>query len=233
VLDYGCGYGGKAIAYAAQAQHVSGIEPVERHIAGARAFALAAGCGNVDFQVCGEHVIPYEDGSFDVVLSHDVLEHVDDPSRSMREIHRVLRPGGKAYLIFPPYDGAMSHHLDYMTRLPVLHWLFSARTLVSAVNTIIEERGKEAFGVEPQPAPKKSWCGRRKTLPGLNGLTLPQFKRLAADGFATEYLNLTIAGQARLNFVRSLVFDCIVGPAIRLGMREHFCTSVSAILTKA
>jgi SAM-dependent methyltransferase len=38
--------------------------------------------------------IPYDDGSFDVVLTHNVLEHVEDPGRLFQEVSRVLRPGG-------------------------------------------------------------------------------------------------------------------------------------------
>lgn len=42
--------------------------------------------------------LPYEDGSFDAVLSCGVLEHVGDPDASLDELHRVLRPGGTLYV---------------------------------------------------------------------------------------------------------------------------------------
>jgi SAM-dependent methyltransferase len=42
--------------------------------------------------------IPVDDASFDVVLCIQVLEHVDDPSQGIRELHRVTRPGGRVLL---------------------------------------------------------------------------------------------------------------------------------------
>jgi SAM-dependent methyltransferase len=42
--------------------------------------------------------LPFEDGSFDAVLSCGVLEHVQDPAASLAELHRVLRPGGRLYI---------------------------------------------------------------------------------------------------------------------------------------
>ncbi|HXG56706.1 MAG TPA: methyltransferase domain-containing protein [Vicinamibacterales bacterium] len=44
-------------------------------------------------------------GSFDIVIACDVLEHVRDDLAAMREVHRVLRPGGTAILSVPQFDG--------------------------------------------------------------------------------------------------------------------------------
>jgi SAM-dependent methyltransferase len=48
----------------------------------------------------GEH-LPYQDDVFDVVLMHEVLEHVDDDLATLREVRRVLAPGGKAVVFCP------------------------------------------------------------------------------------------------------------------------------------
>lgn len=45
--------------------------------------------------------LTFEDESFDVVIAHHVLEHIPDDAKAMRELHRVLKPGGKAILSVP------------------------------------------------------------------------------------------------------------------------------------
>ncbi len=45
--------------------------------------------------------LPYREGAFDLILSHEVLEHVDDDREALAEIVRVLRPGGRLVLFVP------------------------------------------------------------------------------------------------------------------------------------
>ena len=175
VLDFGCGYGGKTVEYKAQcaAKRVCGVEPFEHVIDLSRRYAEMRQVPGVEFKVCGHTEIPYPDASFDVVLSHDVLEHVQDPRLSLAEIRRVLRPGGLSVNVFPVYLGAFSHHLDYIVRVPGLHWVFSPRTLVRAVNYVLARNPQ--FGTALQPEPGRSFDGSREVLPSLNGLSGEHF----------------------------------------------------------
>jgi SAM-dependent methyltransferase len=50
---------------------------------------------------------PFEAGSFENVVSFWCLEHVGEPRRMLTEMARVLKPGGKLYLIFPNYDNPL------------------------------------------------------------------------------------------------------------------------------
>lgn len=66
--------------------------------------------------------LPFEDASFDVVVSNHVIEHVGDPSAQrhhLREVRRVLRPDGRAYLAVPNRWMLVEPHF----RLPFLSWL--------------------------------------------------------------------------------------------------------------
>ncbi|HEY8584247.1 MAG TPA: class I SAM-dependent methyltransferase [Capillimicrobium sp.] len=97
LLDWGCGYGQLSHLLKARGIEVESMEwdpeipegtvrPLERY-------------PDVVARYTQEPVrLPYEDGSFDAVLSMGVLEHVQDPDGSLDELHRVLRPGGTLYV---------------------------------------------------------------------------------------------------------------------------------------
>ncbi|MCJ0825710.1 methyltransferase domain-containing protein [Luteimonas sp. 50] len=52
--------------------------------------------------------MPFDAGSFDLVIANHVLEHVGDDRRALAEIHRVLKPGGAA-ILQTPYSAALHH----------------------------------------------------------------------------------------------------------------------------
>jgi SAM-dependent methyltransferase len=55
--------------------------------------------------------IPFPDGSFDMALCNHVLEHVDDPAAALRELHRVLKPGGRL-VCQTPYAAHLTNTLE-------------------------------------------------------------------------------------------------------------------------
>jgi SAM-dependent methyltransferase len=74
----------------------SGDRPYEQLLAGAREIVAFDQPGNVHADVHGSiEAIPVEDASFDVVLCLQVLEHVPDPPAAVRELRRVVKPGGR------------------------------------------------------------------------------------------------------------------------------------------
>lgn len=93
LLDVGCGGGFLAEEFARSGFEVTGIDPVPATIETARAHASASGL-RIEYQIGSGEQLPFPEGSFDHVACCDVLEHVDDVDRVIREIARVLRPGG-------------------------------------------------------------------------------------------------------------------------------------------
>lgn len=73
--------------------------------------------------------LPFNPASFDVILSHEVLEHVNDDRRSMEEMVRVLRPGGVILLFIPnlgyPYEthGVYWRGRYHFGNIPLVHYL--------------------------------------------------------------------------------------------------------------
>jgi SAM-dependent methyltransferase len=93
-------------------------------------YCAAKGLGPVRFgDICA---LPLEDGTFDLVLATDVIEHVDDDGKALEEIRRVLRPGGRLLLTVPAFPSLwglqdkVSHHRRRYRMGPLLHRLAAA-----------------------------------------------------------------------------------------------------------
>jgi SAM-dependent methyltransferase len=94
VLDNGCGVGSYLIRLDVDASTAYGLEyDFDRAMQAAEQLPTVV-------QAAGEG-LPYPNQSFDLVLSHEVLEHVEDDRQSAAEIARVLRPGGRLVLFVP------------------------------------------------------------------------------------------------------------------------------------
>jgi len=127
VLDAGCGGGGMPLSLAEEARSVVGIDPVERFPDAGVKLGRERGVENLHFALADGMALPFTDGSFDLVLSHAVIEHVQDAPRYLRECARVLTPRGHIYLSTAPYLSFAGAHLPRL-RIPVpLHLLAGRR----------------------------------------------------------------------------------------------------------
>jgi SAM-dependent methyltransferase len=97
VLDIGYGTGNAALCAARAGAETVGLDPAARLIEVARERAAAEGA-EIDFVVGQAESLPFDDASFDVVLSVFGVIFTADPERAIREMLRVLRPDGRALL---------------------------------------------------------------------------------------------------------------------------------------
>lgn len=114
------------------------------------ALNVGAGTTNYDKRIKnldlfeGEHIdfvgtaedMPMDDGTFGLVITQEVLEHVQDPFQAMNEIHRVLKPGGTLYCQLPFIIGYHPGPTDF--------WRFTKegiKELVEKSGFVVEEQG--------------------------------------------------------------------------------------------
>jgi SAM-dependent methyltransferase len=98
VLDVGCGVGNDLARFASGGAQVVGIDLAETSIDLARRNFQQRGLGGEFLLMDGEQM-DFPDDSFDLVYCHTVLHFTPQPPRMVREIHRVLRPGGQAIIM--------------------------------------------------------------------------------------------------------------------------------------
>jgi SAM-dependent methyltransferase len=98
VLDCRCGPGSITIGLAAAVApgQAVGIDPDTRQIATARALAAQEGLPNVAFEVGNVYDLPFANASFDAAFANSMLFHLSEPLAAVRQMRRVLKPGGLA-----------------------------------------------------------------------------------------------------------------------------------------
>ncbi|MFE7427176.1 class I SAM-dependent methyltransferase [Streptomyces sp. NPDC057545] len=96
VLDVGCGPGTITADLAALVApgQVTAVDTSREVLDRAAEVAAERGLDGIEFATADVHALDFPDDSFDVVHAHQVLQHVTDPVRALREMRRVCRPGG-------------------------------------------------------------------------------------------------------------------------------------------
>ncbi len=122
VLVDGCGLGAYLARLAPQASYAVGLDIELERTFDARAKGPDAVCG------AGE-TLPFPSNEFDLVLNHEVLEHVQDDKMAIAEMVRVLRPGGRLVLFVPNRGYPFETHGIYWRgkykfgNIPLVNWL--------------------------------------------------------------------------------------------------------------
>jgi SAM-dependent methyltransferase len=127
VLDAGCGGGGMPLSLAEEADFVVGIDPADRFQDAGVRLGRERNQANLTFALADGMYLPFRDRTFDMVLSHAVIEHVADAPLYLRECARVLAPGGHVFLSTAPYLSFAGAHLPRLKVQVPLHLIIGRR----------------------------------------------------------------------------------------------------------
>jgi len=123
ILDVGCGVGMYVRAFSALSPHVYGVEIDQERARQAGALVPRAG-----ISVAPAERLPFPDAAFDVVLLHEVIEHVDDDAQALAEACRVTRTGGHVIIFAPNRRYFFETHGAYFGSryvfglIPLVNW---------------------------------------------------------------------------------------------------------------
>ena len=98
VLEIGVGAGTDHVQWARAGANLSGIDLTQEGVDLARERLALEGLDS-NLQVANAESLPFDDDSFDIVYSYGVLHHSPNTAGCIREVHRVLRPGGTALIM--------------------------------------------------------------------------------------------------------------------------------------
>ena len=127
VLELGCGEGGNLLPYARRGCRVTGVDLCAGRTEQAREFFAEAGAEGRF--VCADLAEWNGEGAaFDLILMHDVIEHIADKRAAMEQARRLLRPGGMVFVAFPSWPMPFGGHQQIarsrmVSRLPFVHLL--------------------------------------------------------------------------------------------------------------
>ncbi|NUW38934.1 methyltransferase domain-containing protein [Nonomuraea rhodomycinica] len=159
LLDVGSGPGTITADLAARVGHVTASEVTAEALELARAELAARGVANAAFAVADAHALDFPDDTFCVVHAHQVLQHVGDPVRALREMRRVTKPGG--FVAARDSDYAA---FTWYPRIPALDDWMTLYQRVARGNGGEPDAGRRllawarAAGFEDVTATSSTWC---------------------------------------------------------------------------
>ena len=199
VLDVGCGPGSITgdLATLVAPGRVTAIDLFDGVLDAARSEAAQRNLANVTFVRADVHALDCPDDAFDVVHAHQVLQHVVDPVRALREMRRVCRPGGIVAARDADYGGFIWH-----PRLPALDLWRDLYDKAARANRGEPDAGRRLLswaleaGFDDVKPTASVWCYATPATRGWWGAMWAD--RILNSGVAREMLALGLATPAQL-----------------------------------
>jgi SAM-dependent methyltransferase len=185
VLDVGCGQGIDLCEYGLAGANVTGIDLTPVHVELARRNLDVLSLDGTVVEGDAEN-LPFPDESFDRVSSNGVLHHTPDVALALREIYRVLRPGGRAIIVV--YNRDSGHYwIEQVLRFGV----FYGHLLQEHTMSNVLSRNVEASSIGARPLVRVYTRGSLRRLlrdAGFGDVTIRVSPFRAADTFLTRHL---------------------------------------------
>lgn len=127
VLEVGCGEGGNLLPFARRGCRVVGVDLSEQRVRQAESF-FSRECAAGTF-VCDDVMHYRGDGRlFDLIVCHDVVEHIHEKGKMLLALKRLLAPGGRLFVAFPAWQMPFGGHQQIacswvVSHLPFVHLL--------------------------------------------------------------------------------------------------------------
>jgi len=151
ILDVGCAHGRILKFFRERTDwHMVGVEPIAE-------VAAEAKLTGAEVHVATLENAHLPENHFDVVLMSHVLEHIENPDLTVREVHRILKPEGHLIAFMPDHDG------EDRRRLGSLWWGYHLpRHLYhfdyDSISRLLEQRGLQVMKVRDTPIPNlQAW----------------------------------------------------------------------------
>lgn len=193
VLDFGTGNGAQAVQFAKSGCRIIAVDVVQSHLQALASYIRNNRIYSILPVLYDGARLPLADESIDLVLSYDVLEHVPDEPAALRELYRVLKPGGELIVSVPNKGWVFETHganlpLLPWNRVPFFSWLPRpihsrfAKARIYSMHNIIRLLQNNSFKVNrtgyitaPMDMVKNQWLKGllRRTLFGRDTTSLP------------------------------------------------------------
>jgi SAM-dependent methyltransferase len=203
VLDFGCGTGWQSVAMGHHgAAHVVGVDSNTAYIARARALAAreAPGAAIEFFEQLPDRL----QGTFDLVISQNSMEHFPDPGAILAMMKAALKPTGRILVTFgPPWYAPYGSHMHFFTPVPWVNLLFPERTVMN-----VRRRFRDDGAMRYEDVTS-----------GLNRMSVRKFEQLVSRagmriGFCHYECVRNLSPLAKLPLLRELFINhitCVLG----------------------